>query len=139
MSFLDRFRRKKKEEPKRKSQETLGGGHRGIARGDAAAPDFSAENVAKWKGLTGNEVENFVYHGEVFECHSTNVRLAIYDIAYKELIVQYHNGASWKYGNVSEDEAIGFAKAQSKGTYINQLVKVPGSNTRHRKPATRLV
>lgn len=136
------FRRRPKMPPPRvrKSRETLGGGHRGIAAGDLrpGKQDLSPENVAKWRGLTGSEVEDFVYEATPMIVHSTNVNMLQFFIDAGKLVVEYKDGSRYTYDNVTEDEAIQFAKAPSKGGAVWDLLRVRGSKTAHKKNYRRV-
>lgn len=132
------FFRRRKKESQRKSLEILGGGHRGVAIGSLKEPDYSKENVAKWKGYTADEVEGFVYDQQPFFVHSTNVVMAQYFIQTKQMMVEYKDSRAYLYDNVSEDEAINFAKAESKGVWVWDNLRVRGSKTAHKKSYTRI-
>ncbi len=140
MGIFSFFRRKKAQPSAavRRSKELAAGGHRGIAAGDRDRPDFSAENIAKWQQLTGNEVEDFVYHGQKFPVHSTNVSYAVYYLDKQAMEVEFLDGSAYLYEDVTEDEAIGFAKAQSKGGWVWDNLRVRGSRTQHRKKHSKI-
>lgn len=118
----------------RKSKETLGGGHRGIAAGRLAKPNLSAENVAKWRNLSAGTVEDFVYDQQPLFVHSTNVEMAQYFLDTQQMLVKYLQDGTYIYDSVTEDEAIQFAKAQSKGGWVWNYLRVRGSKTQHKKP-----
>jgi len=133
--LLSFFRRRGIKSPKvRKSRESLGGGHRGVAIGSRAAPNYSAENVAKWVALPGDQVEKFVYEAEPFFVHSTNVQMMQYFIEDQSLLVEFRDGTAYKYENVTEDEAIQAAKAPSKGFFVWDNLRIRGTKLGHKKP-----
>jgi len=137
--LLSIFRRRGIKSPKiRKSRESLGGGHRGVAIGSRTAPNYSAENVAKWVALPGDQVEKFVYEAEPFFVHSTNVQMMQYFIEDQSLLVEFRDGTAYKYENVTEDEAIQAAKAPSKGIWVWSALRNRGSKTSHKKPYSRV-
>lgn len=117
-----------------------GPGHSGIAAGNLRKPDLSPENVARWRTLTGEQVDSFVYDQEPLLVHSTNVSMAQYFIDTNQMMVQYKNGESYMYSNVSEQEASIFVNAQSKGTACWDLFRVrgKGNSKLHKKPYRKI-
>lgn len=128
----------RKPAPPRVRQHVVG--HRGVAVGssDPAKQDLSAENVAQWTTVPASFVEQFVYEGWTFYVHSTNVDYAQYDIDKQELTIGYKGDGAYVYSNVSEEEAISFATAFSKGSWAWDRLRVRGSKTAHRKPYRKL-
>lgn len=124
--------------PPHQSRETLGGGHRGVAIGDANAPDYSQENVDRWRALPASDVEAFVYEEQPLFVHSTNVAMAQYFFTTKQMMVEFLGGGAYLYDGVTEDEAIQFAKAPSKGGWVWDNLRVRGSRNKHKKPFRRL-
>lgn len=121
----------------------MAGGHRGVAMGDRAAPDRSAENVAQWEQLTGNEVEDFVLNGKPFPVHSSNVAGFKYDLKRQVLTVSFlakrgRPGGVYEYYDVTPQEAIHMAKALSKGSAVWDTLRIRGTRTGHRKKYRRL-
>jgi hypothetical protein len=124
------------------------GGHRGMAFGRVSTAggdqeDVSPANRARWEKLGDSEAANFVYNGEILFCHSSNVQAAQYDIDRRELIVSYlpsgkKPGAIWAYDDVSEDEAISFVNAHSKGSWTWDNLRVRGTVHQHKKPARQI-
>jgi len=108
-------------------------GNRGYAIGLGA----TADEVNR-RAVGSDEIKDFVYNGEILIVHSSNVSSAVYSLADKKLIIEYHSGDVWSYGNINEQEAIGFAQAQSKGGFIWQHIRVRGSKTQHKKPAVKI-
>lgn len=134
--------------PPRRSAETLGGGHRGIAAGSVkpGEQDFRPENLARWENLPADVVEAFVYSGQPLYVHSTNVKMARYDAASRQLTVAFKDkngraGGVYLYDDVTEDEAVQFAKYQSKGSYVHDVLigrgNKPGKG-HARKPYRRI-
>ena len=124
-------------------------GHGGVAAGSLKpAADFaetgriesdvSSENIAKWRTLGSDEVYGFVWEGDLLPVHSSNVAAAQYFPEDRKMMVEYLGGSAYLYSSISVDEAIDFAKAQSKGGWIWSVLRVRGSKTRHRKPFTKI-
>jgi hypothetical protein len=115
-------------------------GHRGIAAGNLAPgqQDLSPENLAKWRNLHGDAVAGFVYEGEPLFVHSTNVALAQYHLAERSLMLEFKGGSAYLYRDISEAEALDFAKASSKGGWVWDRLRVRGQKDQHKKPFTRL-
>jgi len=115
-------------------------GHRGIAARDLrpGKQDLSAENVARWQLLSGDEVERFVYDQAPLVVHSSNVRLVQYFLDAQQLMVEFRRGAAYLYSNVTEQEALALAQAPSKGGFVWDYLRVRGSRTAHQKPYVRL-
>ena len=116
-------------------REAFGGGHRGIAAGSLkpGQQDLSKENVAQWRMLSTEELKGFIYEGATLHVHSTNVGWGQYNHAKKELTIHYKGDGTYVYSNVSEEEALQFAKAPSKGGFCWDVLRVRGSKTAHRK------
>ncbi len=113
-------------------------GHGGIAIGSLREPDYSAENVAQWRQVGAAEVDEFLYGGQPLFVHSTNVAAAIYHHDDEKMTVEYLNGSAYLYSHISEGEALDFARAQSKGGWCWDYLRVRGSATKHRKPYVKL-
>lgn len=138
--LLSLFRKRglKPSKPVRRSKETTGGGHRGVAIGNTQSPDLSAENVGKWQSLPAEAVENFVYNQEPLFVHSTNVRMMQYFIEERYLLVEFRDGDTYKYNDVTEDEAIKAAKQESKGGFVWDVLRIRGTKFGHKKPYTKV-
>ena len=129
-------------------------GHRGIAAGDlkerqrraaefyrTGRPEdqpYTAEEIAKWRQLSGDEVEDFVENEQPVFVNSSNVVMVQYFPVVQKLLVEFKKGASYLYSSVSKVEALSFAQAQSKGGWVWDNLRVRGSKTAHRKPYTRV-
>lgn len=111
---------------------------RGIAAGDIHNPDVSKGNIRKWRFLTNEEVEEFILDGKRLPVHSSNVRAAVYLIEFNQLVITYKDGSKYGYGNISEEKALEFAAAPSKGSWVWSNLRVRGSKTAHRKPYWRI-
>lgn len=109
------------------------GGHRGIAIGTSVEPD-----EVNRRRLTQQQVEQFVYEQELLTVNSSNVANAQYFLDSRQMAVEFLNGGAYLYNNVTEDEAIAFASAQSKGVWVWDYLRVRGSKTAHRKPFIRI-
>lgn len=106
-------------------------GHRGVATG-------LPTDTGKWETISAEEVEAYVYKGAALPVHSSNVEHIQYDINKKVLIVSFHGGGQYSYQQVSEQEAINFAQAFSKGKFIWDTFRVRGSRTAHKKPYSKI-
>lgn len=133
------FRRNKPEAPRLPTMPGLGDkrpgkvvGHRGVATGILQETDEAHEI------LQPSEVEEFVYKERILYVHSSNVNTAQYFIDTQKLILTYLNGGVYEYGNISEQEAINFAQAFSKGKWTWDSLRVRGSRTAHKKPFRRI-
>ncbi len=122
-------------------------GHRGIAAGDVrpGKQDLSAENVAKWKVLGGDDVEEFVHLSQPLFVHSTCVTMAQYFADSQTMLIEYlpsrqtgEGAGAYKYGNVSEEWAYEFAQAQSKGAWVWDRLRIRGSKFGHRVPYEKI-
>lgn len=113
-------------------------GHRGRAYESLEFPNLSAENVAKWKELGDVHGTAFVYEAEPFFVHSSNVNMFQYFLSSKILLVEFKKGSTYKYDNVTENEAVSFFVAQSKGAAVWSILRVRGSKTGHKKPYVRV-
>lgn len=132
------FGKKKPKKPTRASRDTLAGGHRGHALGSLASPDLSQENIEKWQQLTEDEVESFVYDNELVFVHSTNVAAAQYFFEDKKLMLEFNDGSAYLYSNISEEDAIYFMKAQSKGRFVWDILGHPNSPTGVKKSYVKI-
>lgn len=114
-------------------------GHRGIAAGDLAerqrraerfyetgdpadAP-YALEEVEKWQTLEPGTVEAFVHGGQPLFVHSSNVAMIQYHEEANKLMVEFLSGGKYLYSNVSPEEALLFAQAQSKGKWVHSHLK----------------
>lgn len=113
MGIFDRFRSRKTPSRPQGLQRTTG--HRGVG-GHGTSPDM--EHAANWKTLSADEVEGFVYDGELLFVQSSWVASAQYHHADRKLMVEFLNGGAGYYSDVSEEEATEFAKAYSKGKFL---------------------
>ena len=126
-------------------------GHRGIAagslqerqrlaeefyRGSGVAP-YSAEEIARWQNLSGDEVYDFVNNETLLIVNSSNVASLQYFPTVQKLLVEFLNGKAYIYSDVSQAEALQFATYQSKGGAVWDLLRVRGSRTAHKKPYSR--
>jgi len=118
--------------------EIIDPGHRGVAARDLKKPDLSPENQAKWITEPPSWVASFVYDGALINVHSSNVSHAQYLIAEGKMIVGFKNGSEYEYGNISEEEAMIFAQAASKGVFVWDFLRVRGTKRGHRKPYRRV-
>ena len=101
-------------------------------------PRFTEEEIAQWKPIESDEATAFVYDNELIFVHSSNVATLQYFLEDKKLIVGYLNGSSYVYSGVTEEEAIRFVKAFSKGAEVWDTLRVRGSRTAHKKPYMKL-
>ena len=139
--FRSMFRGNKKPQRVR-----IGEGHRGIAARDLAMRQrrqargrepYSWEEIKKWETLSVEEVDDFVNGGQPLFVHSSNVVSAQYYPIERKMLIQFKDGR-YMYSNVSEQEALNFAQAQSKGAFVWDTFRVRGSKTAHRKPYAKV-
>ncbi|MDE2098100.1 MAG: KTSC domain-containing protein [Patescibacteria group bacterium] len=130
----------RKPTPPKVAQRQPSLGHRGIAAGSLkpGEQDFSQENIDKWVGVPADEVEAFVHDQMPLFVHSTNVSLLQYFPEDQKLMVEFLNGGAYLYSNVTETEAYELAKAESKGGFLWDRIRVRGSKTAHKKPFVKL-
>lgn len=93
--------------------------------------------------MPSKDVEGFIYDGDLIYVNSSNVLAAQYHPEVNKMMVEFHGGKSsgysaYLYSNVSIDEAISFAQAQSKGAWVWDHLRVRGSRTAHKKPYTKI-
>ena len=146
-SILSKIRKWFKKPAQKQARVRPGEGHRGIAAGSlaerqrrqaAGEQPFSQAEIDKWETLSGNIVEDFVFNEQILYVNSTNVANLTYYHKEKQMLVQYLSGGRYLYSNVSEQEALQVAQAQSKGAVIWDLFRVRGSKTAHKKPFKKL-
>lgn len=119
----------------------VGRGHRGVAAGSIAKPDLEAyaERLASGKEeVSEGEVEDFLYNEIPMPVNSTNVSNVTYYPKEGKMLVQFIRGGKYMYSQISEQEALSFAQAHSKGGWVWTYLRVRGSKTAHRKPFTKL-
>lgn len=75
--------------------------------------------------------EKFLDGGTLRTLSSSNVSKANYDPDRNLLIITYKSGDVWAYV-VSEEEAVDFYHAPSKGTWIWDHVRVRGEGNKHK-------
>lgn len=137
MQGLSRLmRRKKPEAPKPKRRQMVG------TTGIPVDSDLS-EAQRQQRVLSGDEVYDFVHNSVIMFVHSSNVGAVQYFKEDQKLMVEFLPGANGKpgrylYSNVTEDDAISFARAGSKGKWVWDNLRVRGSKTAHRKPYIKL-
>ncbi len=122
-------------------------GHRGITAGSlkrrqalqaAGQQPFTATEIGKWRNLSGEEVQDFVENEQPLFVNSSNVVMVQYFPEVSKLLVEFKGGTSYLYSQVSKSEALSFAQAQSKGSWVWSNLRVRGSKTAHRKPYSRV-
>lgn len=111
------------------------GGHRGIALGLGNKPTTKPGNRNL---IPRDEVDEFVNGGYPLFVHSSNVRMAQYFPQDQKMMVEYGEGAAYLYSGVTQHEALSFAQAQSKGTWVWDHLRVRGSRTAHKKPYVKI-
>lgn len=92
----------------------------------------------RWWTLYNDVVAGFVYDQDYLPVHSSNVAAAQYFITDQKLMVEFRSGAAYLYSNVTEQEAVQFATALSKGGFCWDVLRVRGSKTAHKKPYSRI-
>ena len=124
--------------PKKPRVQTTGG-HRGVAV-RSIADKYLAE-ARDWQTVTNSEVQEFIYKEKIFPVNSSNVVAAQYFYTTEKMIVEFDGGGVtgvYEYSNVTEEEALSFARAFSKGAFCWDYFRVRGSKTAHRKPYRKL-
>lgn len=120
---------------------------RGIAAGSmaerrrrAAAGQemYSEEEMAKWRLLSVEEVDDFLSGHQPLFVHSTNVSMAQYFPEEQKMMVEFLSGAAYIYSNVSLEDAKEFVRYSSKGSAIWDLFRVRGTKKGHKKPYVRI-
>lgn len=116
-----------KKQPEKPRVRTLG--HRGTG-GQGGSPDCTASNT--WQTLSADEVDAFVYKGKFLAVQSSNVAGASYERDGRQMVVSFLNGSAYRYFDVSEDEAVQFVQAFSKGKAVWDLFRgrSPGAGKR---------
>lgn len=125
------------------------GGHRGIAVGLGKKPvKLPSGRVLNRQTISDDEVEAFVYDQELLFVHSSNVGAVQYFPEVEKMMVEFLGSgmkgksggktSAYLYSNVTIDEAISLAQAQSKGIWIWDNFRVRGSKTAHKKPYIKL-
>lgn len=90
--------------------------------------------VEKWRTLGSDVVEAFIYEQEPLFVHSSNVGMVQFFEPDNKLLVEFLGGGTYIYSNISVQEAIQFAQAQSKGGWIWDNLRIRGSKKGHKKP-----
>lgn len=153
MGFMDKLRslfgkKPGKGKPPRTSILPKGeGGHRGIAAGDVSERariqqtgqwPYTEEEMEQWKPVPADQVEAFLYHQELMPVHSTNVAAAQYFIEDQKMMIEFENGSAYLYSNITEPEALQFAQAASKGTWVWDHIRVRGNPRATRKSFVKI-
>lgn len=110
-----------------------------------APPKLPAGQAGKGKmgtgsqwGLSNDDVEAFLFRRKVLPVSSSNVAATQFIAGQNKMIVQYLDdgkpGQHYRYDGVTEQEALSFANAGSKGVWTWTVLRVRGSKTAHRKP-----
>lgn len=123
--------------PKNARVSVLTPGHRGIAARLLKKPELESYAEKLRQGtqeIPASEVERFINDEYILKVHSTNVRTFQYFKERQQLHVEYKDSALYEYDNVSVQEAIQMAQAQSKGHETWVILRILGSRTGHKKP-----
>jgi hypothetical protein len=109
-------------------------GHHGVAARSLKPDqqDLSEENVRQWRTLDQSEADGFLDYQEPLYVHSSNVAAIQYIPENEAMIVQYLDGRYYWYDDVTENTAIAFLQAQSKGGAVWDYFRVRGSATAHK-------
>ena len=106
-----------------------------------APPKLPAGQAGKGKmgtgsqwGLSNDDVEAFLFRRKVLPVSSSNVAAAQFIAGQNKMIIAYHDDGYYEYDGVTEQEAVEFANAPSKGIWCWNVLRVRGSKTAHRKP-----
>lgn len=82
--------------------------------------------------------DGFIYERQTLSIRSSNVNSARYFYETKQLQITYHNGQSWVYSQIDPREALDFAQAGSKGSWVWANLRSRGTKHGQQKPAQRL-
>ena len=150
ISKVGRLFRRRKPQPPRIGRIA---GHRGIAAGSlrerreaaeafyagtSTEEPYTAEEIEKWEQLSPESVEGFVHDQQPLFVHSSNVSMAQYFPETNQMMVEFLNGSSYLYDNVSQQEAVEFAQEQSKGGWVWTRLRIRGTKNGHRKPFRKI-
>lgn len=119
----------------------IGAGHRGAAIGSRKKPQLQSYEERIKKGheeIPASEVEDFLYNHGLLFVNSTNVAACQYFPESNQMMVEYLNGSAYLYDNVTSQEALAMANAQSKGIFVWSFFRVRGSATAHKKPYKKI-
>lgn len=118
-------------------------GHGGVAAGSlrervTGQKPFSEEEKRRWRTLSSEEVQDFMENSTPLFVNSSNVVMVQYFPEVNKLLVEFKKGKAYLYSNVSFEDALSFAQAQSKGGWVWDHLRVRGSKTAHQKPYARV-
>lgn len=137
----DRVRRLLSGKPKRSVPKvTVPEGNRGIAMRSRQKPKLEQYEQRLREGkekIPANEVEDFLYNETPLFVTSSNVNMFQYFPETQQMMVEFKDGR-YLYDNVTMQEAVKAATAQSKGSFIWDYFRVRGSATAHRKPYRKI-
>lgn len=134
-----------KKPPKLTKPNLLGG--RGIAVGSVAKrkqrlaqglPEFTDEEIQKWRTLSPEEVDGFLDLEQPLFVHSSNVAMVQFFPVEGKMMVEFKNGGAYMVSPISKDEAQSFVTAQSKGGWYWTNVRVRGTKHGHRKNVVKI-
>lgn len=108
-------------------------GLRGRATGDPSSQP-------KDRKIGRGEISDFVYGGYPLIVNSSHIAVVTYHRDTQELLFQYLDGSVWAYANQSEQKALAFAQAHSKGDWLWTYIRIRGKGNkhRHRVPAVQI-
>lgn len=122
-----------------KQKPVIAPGHKGLGLGLSSQPmQLASGRILNRQKIYSQEIEEFVYEGRILFVHSSNVASAQYFPEDEKLQIEYLSGGVWLYGQVTISEAVHFAQAPSKGKWLWQHVRIQGTKTGHKKPATKI-
>lgn len=108
------------------------GGHRGIAAGSlkerhrrmaAGEQAYTPEEVEKWRNVTKDDAEAFVYEGKPLFTVSSNVAMIQFYPDTNQMQVEFNSGASYLYEQVSVQDALAAIQLQSKGRFVWEYLR----------------
>lgn len=107
---------------------------RRLLRLPAKGPYTGAGSAGHGRPLGADAVQDFVYHGGLLIVASEHHESATYSLADKKLVIRYDGGVTWAYDPISEAQAIAYARADSKGTWMwsNVFIRGKGNKGKHR-------
>lgn len=128
--------------PAAKPSRTVPGGHRGVALGNKPKDESNEAAMrawtSKWRNISPEAAEGFLYDNEILFVNSSNVAALQYFPEDQKMMVEFLNGSAYLYSGVTPTEAQGFVQAQSKGKNVWDVLRVRGSKTAHKKRYTRI-
>lgn len=99
---------------------------------------WTRAEMRRWRDIGSEEMNNFVYRQQWLPVNSSNVVQVQYIWEVQKMIVEYMNGGRYLYSNVTDQEAIDFVRAPSKGGWVWSVLRVRGTKKGHKKPYVKV-